>query len=411
VLALLLATLAQAGSTSTIIGKSFLAFVFAFLAALSKQPFYIAPLLVGFVLIYPLSVRRIIMTVVAGLSSATAVYACLTWLLDVDAMMDAIGSQTNIRDLLSAGLVNYARDWYSLRSLASVGPIALVLLIWAHGRLGKQRISPIYLQLVLALSVSIFLASMLQLFMATDRWVSPMAMFDSLFTVTALISLVETLRTRQRIWLVITALHCISWAASISWGYTTVVLFSAPSILVVALASMDIGMGPKNQIIIPSAGLISAAAIFFVGNQFLYSLEGPVKRSDMVVRIGAEFPALTGIQIAAGQAEALRELRSLQLRLGRNLTVLPNWPLYNTIFGGRNPLGMDWLLNTEIGPFDRAIRSRLDTIDYVLVFRNARPSPESGGRFGSAITQSVTQSWILEDDSDPYFQVYANPRH
>jgi len=409
VLALFLATLAQAGSTSTIIGKSFLAFVFAFFAALSKQPFYIAPLLVVFVLIYPLSVRRIVMTAVAGLSSAIAVYACLAWLLNVDEMLHAIGSQTNLRDLISAGVLNYARDWYGLRSLASVGPLALVLLIWSFGRLAGKEISPRPLQLALALSATIFLASMLQMFLTTDRWVSPMAMLDSLFTVTALVSLLETFRTRQRIWVVLTALHGISWAASISWGYTTVALFSAPSIIVVALASVDLAKGLKKHAAISAVGMGSAIAIFFVGHQFLYSLEGPVKRSDVFVNIGAEFPALTGIRVTVAQADALRELRSLKSRLGENLVVMPNWPLYNTIFGGLNPLGMDWLLNTEVGPFDQAIRSRLDALDYVLVFRNASPSPESEGRFGSEITQSVTQNWVLDDDAGMYFQVYSNP--
>jgi hypothetical protein len=411
VLALSLATLTQDGSTSTIIRKSFLAFVFAFLAALSKQPFYIAPLLVGFVLIYPLSVRRIVMTAVAGLSSAIAVYACLAWFLNLDAMLVAITSQTNLRDLISAGVVNYARDWYNLRSIASVGPLALVLLIWVFGRLVRKEVSPRPLQLALALSVTIFLASMLQMFLVTDRWVSPSSMIDSLFTVTAMVSLLESFRTRQRIWVVLTALHGIAWAASISWGYTTVALFSAPSVIVVALVFVDLGKGLKKKTAISAVGVCSAIAIFFAGHQFLYSLEGPLKRSDAVVNIGTEFPVLAGIRVTVAQAEALRELRSLKSRLGENLVVMPNWPLYNTIFGGLNPLGMDWLLNTEVGPFDQAIRSRLDTVDYVLVFRNASPSPESGNRFGSEITQTVTQNWILEDDGGKYFKVYSNPIH
>jgi hypothetical protein len=411
VLALSLATLTQDGSTSTIIRKSFLAFVFAFLAALSKQPFYIAPLLVGFVLIYPLSVRRIVMTAVAGLSSAIAVYACLAWFLNLDAMLVAITSQTNLRDLISAGVVNYARDWYNLRSIASVGPLALVLLIWVFGRLVRKEVSPRPLHLALALSVTIFLASMLQMFLVTDRWVSPSSMIDSLFTVTAMVSLLESFRTRQRIWVVLTALHGIAWAASISWGYTTVALFSAPSVIVVALVCVDLGKGLKKKTAISAVGVCSAIAIFFAGHQFLYSLEGPLKRSNAVVNIGTEFPVLAGIRVTVAQAEALRELRSLKSRLGENLVVMPNWPLYNTIFGGLNPLGMDWLLNTEVGPFDQAIRSRLDTVDYVLVFRNASPSPESGNRFGSEITQTVTQNWILEDDGGKYFKVYSNPIH
>jgi hypothetical protein len=307
--------------------------------------------------------------------------------------------------------VNYARDWYNLRSIASVGPLALVLLIWVFGRLVRKEVSPRPLHLALALSVTIFLASMLQMFLVTDRWVSPSSMIDSLFTVTAMVSLLESFRTRQRIWVVLTALHGIAWAASISWGYTTVALFSAPSVIVVALVFVDLGKGLKKKTAISAVGVCSAIAIFFAGHQFLYSLEGPLKRSNAVVNIGTEFPVLAGIRVTVAQAEALRELRSLKSRLGENLVVMPNWPLYNTIFGGLNPLGMDWLLNTEVGPFDQAIRSRLDTVDYVLVFRNASPSPESGNRFGSEITQTVTQNWILEDDGGKYFKVYSNPIH
>jgi len=409
VLAMFLATIAQYGSRSTIFAKSFLAFVFALLAALSKQPFYITPLLVAFVLIYPLSVRRIGMTALAALASAIAAYVFLAWLLNVDAMLNAIASQTNLRDLLSAGVLNYALDWYGLRSLVSVGPLALVLLIWALMRQAGKEISPRSLQLTFAISVTIFMASMLQMFLATDRWVSPMAMLDSLFTVTALVSLLQTFRTRQAIWVVLTALHGISWAASISWGYPTVALFSAPSIIVVALAGVDLNKGQKKQIAISALGVCSAIAIFFAGHQFLYSLEGPVKRSDVVVNIGDEFPALKGIRLTVAQADALQELHSLKSRLGENLVVAPNWPLYNIIFGGLNPLGVDWLLNTEVGPYDQTVRSRLNAVDYVLLFRNASPSPYSEGRYGSGITKSVLETWVLEDNSGRHFQVYSNP--
>ena len=412
VLALFFAQRAQTGTTSTSFIGALLAFILALLAGLSKQPFYIAPILVGLIILYPLSVRKLAITALAAICGSIILYFILASLLNVNAMISAIGSQTSIRDLVSAGIVNYMRDWYSLRSIITVGPLAGVLLSWIYGRVtGKIPAAGLYLQIALVLSVLIFMMSVLQMFLAADRWISPRAMLDSLFTITTLVSIVESIRTRHRSWLMILALHGVSWAASISWGYTTIALFSAPSIIVVTIAGMDILEKRKTQVVVATATSVAAAVIFFIGNQFLYSLEGPVKRSDSTVSLGDELPALTGIRITATQAAALKELQALRSQLGVNLIVLPNWPLYNTIFGGRNPIGMDWLLNTEVGPFDQVVRSRLDQVEYTLVFRNASPSPTSEGRFGSQITQSVTQNWVLLDVNAEHFQVYSNPLH
>lgn len=410
VLALALAAIAQNGSVSALFFKSFLAFSLAIAAALSKQPFYITPILVGLVLVYPLAVRQMVIAGLAAISSAAILRVSLETLLDTSMMLDAISSQTSIRDLVSAGVVDYARDWYSRRSIVTAGPLAVVLFIWTLERVkGASILKRTHLQICLIFSVAIYLASILQVFLTADRWVSTASMLDSIFTITLFISIIETFRTRDRIWLVLTAMHGISWSASISWGYTTASLFSAPSIVVVAAACIDIFKKGYLQIAIAAFAPVVAAAIFFAGNQFLYSLEGPVRRSDLTVSPGAEFPALAGLRITTTQAKALQELQILRSRLGENVVVLPNWPLYNVIFGGTNRIGIDWLLNTEVGPFDQIVRSRLDQVEFALVFRNASPDPSSEGRFGSQITQSVMANWVSEDQGGKYFQVYSNP--
>ncbi|WP_353348753.1 hypothetical protein [Aquicoccus sp. SU-CL01552] len=412
VLAIFFSVKAQAGATSTKFIKLLLASLLGLLAALSKQPFYITPILVGVIASYPLSLRKLGITVIATFLGGVLLWISLTSFLDINGMLNAIVSQTSARDLVSAGVLNYAQDWYSLRSIITVGPLASVLLIWAFGRAsGRALVAPAYLRFALILSVTIYMISFLQVFVFTDRWVSPRSLFDTLFTITALVSTIEAIRTRKITWLVLTALHGVSWAASISWGYTTVALFSAPSIITITIVGMELIKGSRTQLAASTIASVAAASTFFFGSQFLYSLEGPVRRSDVTVSIGPEFPALRGIWVSATKADELRELKILRSKFGENLVVLPNWPLYNTIFDGRNPIGMDWPLNTEVGPFDRVVQSRLGQVDVALVFRNANPSPASEGRFGSQITQSVIESWSTEDFETKYFDVYLNPSH
>lgn len=390
--------------------RGLVAFAFAYAAALSKQPYYLTPLLVALILAYPLSLHRLALTISSAIAAAAIAFVFLASILDVTRMLEAMSSQTSLRDLVSAGIVDFARDWHNLRTAVTAGPLAAALLFWAYNRFRGTQVSRIrYLPAIFGAAVVIYLASMLLMFLKTDRWVGPGSLIDAVFTITATIAAIEAIRTRDRAWLVLTAMHVISWAASISWGYTTVALFSAPSLIVIAIALRDAFEGNRWAPVGSVMAMVVIAITFYVGNQFLYSLEGPVRRQEASVSMGDKFPRLWGVFATEKNLAAYRELAELTSRLGNDLIVAPNWPLYNSVFGGDNPIGVDWLLNAEIGAYEDRVLERIDRVRYVLFFRNAKPNPQSEGRFGSRPTQRVMSSWLMQEVGSQYFDVYLNP--
>lgn len=391
--------------------KSFLAISCAALAALSKQPFYITPVLVFLLMLYPISTKKLVLTVSCTAVSALVFYLVLSKILDFTLMLEAISSQTSLRDLVSAGILNYLRDWLSIRTVLTSGPLGAALLLWGYFKFKDVRIENIrYFRLFFLLSVVIFFLSLLQTFLVADQRVNPGRLIDSIFTVSAFLSVVEFLRTREEKWFVIVAMHAIAWAASISWGYTTTALYSSPSILVVVIVLRDIAIPRFISKILVFGVVVISASSFFIGNKFLYSLEGSVMREESIVPMGEKFPMLFGIYGTEMQADAYHELDELIEALGHNVVIAPNWPLFNVVWGGKNPLGIDWLLNAEVGSYELAVRERLNDVAHVIVFLDASPSPESEGRFGSDITVWVKSNWHEMEMQSRYFDVFRNPK-
>jgi hypothetical protein len=74
-----------------------------------------------------------------------------------------------------------------------------------------------------------------------------------------------------------------------------------------------------------------------------------------------------------------------------------------------NPIGIDWAMNAEIGNNMERVRDRINTsVEYAIVYKNASPSPNSSGKFGSEITNYVKEKWVLTHQSEN-FSYFRNP--
>ena len=391
--------------------RGLLAFVFAYAAAMSKQPFYITPIVIAFLMLYPAPKRYVALTLACSFTGGLLIYLFITSMLDVTLMYEAIYFQHSKEGLISSGIIDYIMDWLDLRTILTAGPLAAALLFWNYTRLKEKKLEKAhYLGLFLVLSIIVYMASILQIFMAANKHTYPTMLIDSVFTVTAVISLLNMVKTKDHAWVVLTAMHAISWAASISWGYRTTALFSSPSLIVTALALHNVFEGHRLVRFGPFVAITAILVILYAGNQFLYSFEGSVRRQEASVRIDNEFPSLYGIMVTEQQAAALRELALLKNELPDDIIVVPNWPLYNVIFGGSNPIGMDWLINSDVGPYGQLVKDRIERVTHALVFRDAPSSPVEG-IFGSRLTQWIVLNWEFQDRKTKYFDVYENPSY
>ncbi len=383
----------------------FISAVFAILAAGTKQPYYLTPIILLMLsLAFWESRRAFYVLSFSFLFIVIVFFAILKQHNSVESFLGAISSQTNLKDLFSAGVMNYIKDISDSRSIIGAWPIFIALCI---GIYKKHRISSV----LLIGSIFLFLAVIAQFYITETSWGEPLSVFDSVFIFTFLGSFLMLVKARERKWFLVLAMHTVAWSASISWGYLTAILYAAPSVITLAYflnSTWDVTpniIRALSIVILPLALLV-----FYFGHQYSYSLEGAVPRNSITQNMEDVSPALKLIKAPSEQFHLYKELLYLTSKIhDRPFIVLPNIPLVHMLAKASNPIGIDWPLNAEIGNQLQKIQSRMDSsVDYALIYSNASPSPDNSDKFGSDITIYVIKNWQIIDKSE-HFVIYANP--
>lgn len=390
------------------------AYTLGFLAALSKQPFYILPLLLWIFIFIKEDKNRFAVATTPLIGSFLLTFALLSSFVDVDEMATAISSQTRISDLITAGAVAYLRDLLDLNSSIFTAPLVIALLtkilIKTHA-VDDNKIK--VLDIFIVLSIAWLYLGIAKYFTSQATWGAPQSIIDTIFFFTGLTSAWLAVKERSVPWTGVLLLHLVAWASSISWGYTTSIFFSAPSVIVIYLkitprfASEKLAKGVAFILITVSAG------IFWTGHRYHYSLEGPVRREQSAVHLGEKFPKLNGIFSTKEQLDMYLSIQSLQKELrSKNVLVAPNIPLFHTVFEQPNPTGADWLLNAEVGPYQNQVKQKIESqILYAIIYKKANPKPEKEGKFGSILTAEIIENWVPINLQSEHFLIYKNPNN
>lgn len=379
---------------------------FAIGAAACKQPFYIVPPLI-LVLAVILRGGSVVFSV---LLASMAVMLGLMWAwLHIGGVThifwESITSQTSLQDLLQAGVLDYLHDMSGPRISFVVLPLSIGLVVSALD-LGSRRFQ----------AGALLFAGWLILLMVgrhywrADSWSQPFPVFDSVFVVTLVCSLLMAWTRRDAGWGVIVGMHSVAWAASISWGNQTSALYAVPSAIVVG---HFLGGAARDMCQVRWMGLAMlplGLAVFFVGNQYAYSLEGAVRRSSNVEDMGSLSPSLHYIRATTHQRALYSDFLDLRGRFsGAPFVVMPNMPLAHMLVNEVNPIGVDWVLNVEIGKRANDVLDRLrNRVGYAFVRKHAIPAPQAAGKFGSDVSIFVMRHWMLINET-PEFLVYKNP--
>lgn len=232
--------------------------------------------------------------------------------------------------------------------------------------------------------------------------------FDALFVFTAFSALIFYINVRENKWLALLCLHLIAWCASISWGYQTTMLYSSPAIMTLfAVYSDRYNFHGKAA----AALLIFCFLFIFCSNKYYYSLEGGVARSDLKVDLGGLSNYLSYLK--GSQNIYLQYKKAIfwsDKFKDKNIVFLPNMPILYVITGRTSISGSVWPMNAEIGnKFPMALKRVEQGADYAVVRRQANPSPELEGKFGSDLTLHVTNNWEFFS-GDEYFDIYKNTK-
>jgi hypothetical protein len=380
---------------------------FAMLAAGSKQSYYLTPVVMFLLSLTLNKDRRLFLITVASLVAASLLLLLMIGHFgSVPLMWKAIASQTSLHDLFQAGVRDYIGDLLQTDSLLIAAPLLFVLVFSFLWREKDNK----FLAFGLLAAIWIFLLITTRFYVIATGWAQPLSAFDTVFIITFLYSIAATVMKHDKRWLVISAMHVIAWTASISWGYLTAIFYPAPSVITLAYLLQPACKKYPAVRILSLAVLPASLIMFNFSNRFSYSLEGTVQRASLTANMEEVSPLLKFIVAEPEKHRLYRELLQLTSRFSDgSYVVLPNMPLAHMLTGSKNPIGIDWALNAEVGKNEKVLTERLaSSVAYIIVNRHARPQPESTGKFGSAITVHVKNNWQLVESSEN-FLVFLNP--
>jgi hypothetical protein len=384
----------------------FSAALFSILAAGAKQSFYLMPLILVTLSIILIDIRRTIFVVVSLMFSIVMLLALFWNFGSINALFSSITSQTTLRDLFYAGILSYIKSLLQIRSIVAVGPfcVALYLEMTNNKTFYKFHSSGMFV------AIWLYLLSILHFYYSLSSFSQPYAIIDSVFIVTLIYAVFALYKTRDQRWYFILAMYLVAWSSSISWGGPTTALYSAPSVITIAIMVHDNWSNALATKVASIAILPFVLFVFYFGHQFSYSLEETVRRESMVFdlsKVSSKFNLIKGTD---RQLHLYEELIEIINQLGGSPYItMPNIPVIHTLTNTSNPIGMDWLLNAEI-PFstDILIKRINDRLAYAILFRNAKPSSSNVGKFGSLATEYVINNWKLMRET-PNFIIYRNP--
>jgi hypothetical protein len=415
-------------SKSALCMRYSLALCLAYCAALCKQNFALSPLiLMGFILTAPThfsdGTKQI--KFLSCVYATATVGILLSLKFDLFSLWQTLTHSTMIHDLIFAGFKQYVQDWREGTSLLFSIPLGLCGL-WAtlsydepntcSQRNTYSSLSLLtkyitkYMPLLTVLCTSWFFIGLWRHYQTTLGWTSPSVMVDQLFTITFLCACLLYHQRQERPRALLLAMHMLAWSASISWGYTTTLLYSFPSVSLIIVVADPLY---SSRVLRRSISIISPIllfCIFFGGHQSLFSHESVIKRTEATIDLSDRYPALRGIYLTPEQAEELTELDALKERLNGTITVGPTWPFYHIILGGVNPIGADWLLDAELGLNQSKVSMRLSHIDYFIrSYRSQVFGLHREDHFGSKVCRELIRIWHPPNFNTTHFEVYQNP--
>jgi hypothetical protein len=386
--------IARGGVTS-----SALAALFLMLSAGTKQSFY--PLIV-FSLLYLLLRKRVkdsfalafSLSVFAGLLAfAMQRYGMLS---DFRAMTSG---STHVGDAIQAGILAYLRGSWSF----GLKLFLLTALVFVLCRVFKKQFRPEFFAVCYFLGIA---------FIFIHAWrirsgyvtLAGAGFTQLLFMVALIYGFWRFLRRRDRRdeTLGYLLLLGISWCASISMGFLTPVMFSAPFLVGGYMCLSEFAPDRKGRML--TVGALGLVAIVLLASIYPYGdLDGRLHDHRDLSSIDEHFSL-----IVSGEktSEKLTEFKALRSQFAGRFVTLPAFDWSYIIANEENPVATDWAQNIQIGPREPLLEAQLDHgADYVFLDKSfSRPS---GDRWGIPLISYVSGHWNLVYEG-VWYKVYQN---
>lgn len=374
----------------------FIGGVFLILGALSKQPFLLIPIFILGKFTYQKEFKKLLISTI-GMVSLILIFCTYLIINDsLSAFINQVTGQTKLKDLIDIGIISFVFQWKSFLLVLIVPAIAAIVFSWSNFKFYFANYFYILLFWILTFSMYIYINN--------DEFTADVYSFaDVLFILTFLIVLIKTYITKLDNFLIILLFLIVSWTSSISWGYATVVLFSAPMVFILSLPIykvINISFYKKLSFLLLLFGVFT----FYVGYQNPYKLNSSSKKSDLIYEMDNIYPKLKYIYGDEQTYLEYQELKKFISKYDYNFTVLPGCTLIHFLSNTKNPIGIDWVLNAEVNNQDKKIIHELES-NNIVVFVLKKRVGDKGTAFGSDLTDFICDNWQKVEEGN-FYDVY-----
>jgi len=305
-----------------------------------------------------------------------------------------VSLQSSLRSLIGSGALNYFRFHASasVPALLSAGAVLGLSLRFGSG----LRSAASYILLLGIFGIQGYWFATLQ------RFQTPAFNYAGFLFLLCLPLVALDLRRRPRQAAGLLLLLVLSWCASLSWGYQTPILFSAPILFCLLLhARRHLGTSARA---LAGATLVAAMLVQFLGYQFPFA-EQPRARLDQP--LAQVFPRFRGIYSSRERLAKYHELKRLHETYGDNYVVYPGVTLSHFLTDTASPARLDWAFFARTDYEIDAIIRQLETDDTTVFIEVDSPYLCAPGRSCSALVEHVTTRWHAVARGE-HFTVYRS---
>jgi hypothetical protein len=369
-----------------------------FLAAMTKQPFYLMPA-IGLLAVWLFHSRRRLL-VAAGFSALMPVAFLL-----VLAHFELLGlffRQTTrglgLLGLLRSGVYNYASASFTcvITAFFAFYPLKIVAARYRRD-LSWGWMAPLALSALFGLIIARACFPSLRHTLHVQSYYDP-----QLFFLVALVALLGARSLERNARIALSLLLAISWCSGITYGWQGPGLGATPLVFGVFLATHRFARFehmPTLYAIATWGGVVTFAIAFFFHYQ-TYPI-GPIR--DMV-EMGDVFPKLRYLRASPKVRKEYIELKELIVRHGEPFTTVPELMWSNYLSDTTNPMPIDMVRPLEMSGEVSRVIEQLESSGASVFLQKSAPST------GNPVVDNVRQSWTRVE-SGTRFDVYRRDPH
>jgi hypothetical protein len=308
---------------------------FTVLSALSKQPFYLVPLLFLIWIFIKYDYKKALLFLMQIIINLLLFFIWIAQFLSFPNFVKQTTGETTLHQLYYSGIHNYIFIPVSILLILSM---VLFFIIGIYFYFSKQNIKSL-LPVLKWFSVILYGISILFYFFIDIKLASRIA-FDASI-ILFLYVFFQRHKSYQFLFPIVVLLF-IAWLTSISLGYPYPILFTTGIILsTLVLLNDEIKINPKYYFWL----CLPFCILAFGSNSKPYREKNIFSLNYSLESVS---PKLKFIKTNKENLEKHLDLKRLIAKYGKNYIVAPSLPLANYLFNTNSKLPGDWIINTEI---------------------------------------------------------------